>query len=119
MLAALFYAGAVLGMGLALAAVIGRQASSSVQSRVGTGGLAWFAFVLGQGILGSAWLVISLAGVFYPWLVVTVLSLGWMLILATAFCFRERVSQAVREIQNGLLSFLHGDMVSLDCVLPW
>jgi hypothetical protein len=109
MLVALFYAGAVLGMGaLPLAAVIGRQASSSVQSRVGAVGVVWFAFVLGQGILGSAWLVISLAGVFYPWLVVTVLSLGWMLIFGTAFCFRERVSRAVREIQDGLLSFLHG-----------
>lgn len=103
---ALLYGGAVMGIGISLLAVfMGRQAIATVRARVGLLGLLWLGFVIGQGMLGVLWLVLSLAGIFHSWLIWVVCALGWCLVCIMALIARRQDLQVAREIWTGLLSF--------------
>jgi dolichyl-phosphate-mannose-protein mannosyltransferase len=103
---ALFYGGAVMGIGISLLAVfMGRQAIATVRARVGLLGLLWLGFVIGQGILGVLWLVLSLGGIFHSWVIWVVCGLGWFLVCAMALTVQRQDLQPGRECWTGVLSF--------------
>jgi hypothetical protein len=105
--AALFYVGAVVAIGFwALHAAMGRGAYCGISQRVGATGMVWLGFVLGQGILGTLWLALGLAGFFLPWLVWTVCTVGWILLSATAFAARGRVAGTIGTARYRFLTFL-------------
>jgi hypothetical protein len=105
-LVAWFYFFTVLTTGmLSLAALIGRKRSAAVRARIGLFGLLWLGFVLGQGILGMLWLVLSLAGMLQSWLIWIVCAVEWFFLgCMTVFVLRHHAVQLVRPI--GWASFL-------------
>ena len=102
---ALLYASAVLAVGVfSLTMFVSRQARSAVCARAGWIAFLWLGFVLGQGTLGVVWLVLSLAGVLYEWLVWIVCALGWF--VGYVMLYRAR-HQAVGLIWSRFLSLRH------------
>jgi hypothetical protein len=102
------YAGSVTAIGVLSSAIaIGRQGSATVHTRLGLFGFVWLGFVMGQGILGVVWLVLSLAGILNSWLIWIVCALGWFLGGVMLLTFRRQAIQAMIQVRCGVLSFLH------------
>lgn len=106
LLVALLYAGAVLAIGvLFLMVTMGKQARTNVRARIGLFGFQWLGFVVGQGILGVAWLILSLAGILHAWFIGIVCALAWFLGCVIVLAFRRQAARAVRPMWASFLSF--------------
>jgi hypothetical protein len=93
---AIAYAGVVLAAGVPLLSMIlGKQGRATVYGHLGSLGVIWFGFVLGQGVLGVVWLFFALTGIFYASLLWIVCSLGWALGCVQLFVARDWVNQEV------------------------
>jgi hypothetical protein len=105
---AVLYAASVTAIGvLPLDAVMGRKGSDTIRSRIGLFGFIWLGFVMGQGILGVVWLILSLAGILHAGLIWIVCTLGWILGTVILLAFRSQAIQAARQLWRGFLSCLH------------
>jgi hypothetical protein len=93
---ALLYATAMMAMGiLLLEAFMGRQASATARGQIGILGFAWLGFVIGQGVLGVLWLILSLAGNGRLQFAGVACILGLLLACAIAFVNRRQMAQAI------------------------
>jgi len=143
LIVAIFYAGAVLAVGVLLLGVfLGQQGRATVRTHLGSLSFLWLGFVLGQGVLGVIWLALALAGIFRASLMQTVCTLGWALGCVQLFVWRKRVAHKVswawvrlrQSCQNrswymvvgtgiGLIVFLRGVIALLpptnDDALSW
>src|SRR5690242_1985875 len=70
--------------------MLGTRGSAVVRSTVGSWGLGWLGFALGQGVLGLVWLGLGLTGWLRPPIVAMLCGLGWLLLPAAALLFRGR-----------------------------
>jgi hypothetical protein len=106
---ALLYAGAVLAIGLVcLTRFMDREESAAVRARITLLGFVWLGFIIGQGILGVAWLVLSLGGILHAGLVGFVCALGWILGFLVILRFKSDAAQTFKLIGGSFSSFLHG-----------
>ncbi len=79
---AFVYAAAIMAIGNSLLTLIvgHRRITDIVRARVGFFGVLCLGFVIGQGILGTVWMSLSLVGRLYAGIVWIVCILGWFLV---------------------------------------
>ena len=107
---ALLYAGAVMAIGVTcLTGFLGREMVAAVRARITPLGFVWLGFVIGQGILGVVWLVLSFAGILYASSVVIICALGWIFRILEDFRDLSPTLQQERASLMGasFLSLLH------------
>jgi hypothetical protein len=64
------------------------------------------AFVVGQGVVSTAWLTLALAGIFYAWFVWIFCALGWLIALALALSRRRQIWRRLGAIRDKSLALL-------------
>jgi hypothetical protein len=107
-LMALFYTGAVVGVGIAsLRAIIGYRSTTATCDRLGFPSFVWLGFVTGQGIVSVAWLTLSLGGIFYQWPIWIFCALGFLLAGVMAHLRQRRITESLAKIRTSFLSLLY------------
>jgi hypothetical protein len=87
---ALLYAATVLATGgLVLRFLLGCPGRAALGAWVGQPGLVWCGFVIGQGVLGCLWLLLSLAGLLYAGVVWGVCLVGVSLGIGMLWTWRQ------------------------------
>ena len=102
---ALLYGGAILATGSLLGvAIVPSPVRTAIRAQGGLPGLVWLGFVLGQGVLGVGWLVLSLAGLLYAQFVWGFCALGWCLGCGMLWVWKQECAEAVQQMWTGLRS---------------
>lgn len=102
-LIAIVYAGAVLGLGRAfLGLMIRKRGRIEMHGQVGVLGMNWLAFVLGQGLFGSLWLALALAGVLSPELVWGCFGAGVLALMPTCARFYGDAIDSIKKARAAL-----------------
>ena len=102
------YSVAVLATGvLVLVMFVGREVSDRIRTGVGVTGFIWLGFVIGQGVLGTTWLILSLPGILYPGIIWVFCISGWLIGCFLLNRHRRQVIDASGSIDSALFSFLN------------
>src|SRR5262245_60536148 len=102
------YSVAVLATGvLVLVVFIGREVGDRIRTGVGVTGFIWLGFVMGQGVLGTTWLILSLAGILYPGIIWVFCISGWLIGCFLLNRHRRQVVDAAESVDSARFSFLN------------
>jgi hypothetical protein len=106
---ALLYAAAVMAIGVVCLTgfIIGREDAAAVRARISLLGFVWLSFIIGQGILGLVWLVLSLGGMLRAELVGILCALGWVFGFLAILRFKYHSAEIFRLIRGNFSSLLH------------
>jgi hypothetical protein len=105
MAVAWLYGGAVLTVGtLLVVALVPHPMRTTMRAQLGLPGVIWLGFILGQGILGLGWLVLSLAGLLYAGFVWGFCIVGWCLGCGMVWVWRRECAELVQHMWIGLWS---------------
>ena len=100
------YSVAVLVTGvLILVVLMGREVSSSIRAGVGVTGFVWLGFMMGQGVLGTTWLILSLARILYPGIIWVLCVSAWLIGGFFLNRHRRQVVDATGSIDSARFSF--------------
>ena len=106
------YAGAVMAIGGGvLRLLLGHHARATLRARVGRLGLVWSGFVIGQGVLGWLWLVLSLVGLLYAGLVWGLVLIGVSVLLAGFD--QPIVLLVISAVVGGFMMFVYSGLLIL------
>ena len=104
---AFLYASAIIAFGtLALRIVMTRPTKVIICDHLGLSGFVWLGFVTGQGVISLAWLALSLAGLFHPWIILLFSVSGSLLACAMVSGAHRHLIQSLRKLRVRLTSFL-------------
>src|ERR1043166_1187135 len=106
---AFFYAVAVVAFGtLTLRFAVTRPINATIKDYLGLSGFVWLGFVTGQGVISLAWLALSLAGFFYPRVILFFFVAGSLLAAAKLFGTQRYLIESLKRFWIGLAIFFDG-----------
>jgi hypothetical protein len=103
------YGAAVMAIGTLLLALLVRQRHAIIRAHIGLLGFLWLSFVIGQGILGVAWLILSLAGMLHSTFVWNVCVFGWALACVRLFLLHPWKAQFVERTRATFVALRDSD----------